>query len=364
LDIKKNLEHVTDIFDVMTEKILKITRFWDLYRLSLPGRISVVKTLILPQINYLGCILEPDPPSFKKMEKIIEKFVLKSLNVATSRLYIPPNKGGLGLIRLSSYLKAQKCSLIKRAHFKCIDKWRVDLKTLILDGDLTKIRMSDVEKEAHPILFGFISSFTDLISSHSKINGNYREAFVFENPAFTYGEDNRIIDKTLFGHEFFADYSTKIRCFRLIDCYTDENFKTLDEFANFGLPINQLAWLKLNGSMTKAKTQYKKNMEDEDKKCETMHTYLTKIKKGSKKIRNTLESIAINQSKPTELQTVKTFARITGTTVPDPDPLGLALGFWNTHYLTNDFREFLFKERNNTLGVGARVAHFDQDADE
>ena len=79
MDIKKNLEHVTEIFDVMTEKILKITRFWDLFRLSLPGRISVVKTLILPQINYLGCILEPDPPALKKMEKIIEKFALNSL---------------------------------------------------------------------------------------------------------------------------------------------------------------------------------------------------------------------------------------------------------------------------------------------
>jgi len=160
------------------------------------------------------------------MEKIIEKFVLKSLNVAISRLYIPPNKGGLGLIRLSSYLKAQKCSWIKRAHFKCIDNWRIDLKTLVSDGDITKIWFFDIEKNAHPILFGFISSFTDLIASHSKIGGNYREAFIFENPAFTYGEENRIVDKILFGHGFYEEYSVKIRDIRLIDCYNDENFKT------------------------------------------------------------------------------------------------------------------------------------------
>ncbi len=40
------------------------------------------------------------------------------------------------------------------------------------------------------------------------------------------------------------------------------------------------------------------------------------------------------------------------------------LSSWNSFFLTNDFREFLLKQRNNTLGIGARVAHFDENADE
>ncbi len=89
-----------------------------------------------------------------------------------------------------------------------------------------------------------------------------------------------------------------------------------------------------------------------------------KIKKGSKKIREVLTQYTINQSDPVDLLIVENFARITNTTVPDGTVLKNVLGLWNKVYFTNDFREFLFKQRNNTLGLGARVAHFDENADE
>ena len=49
---------------------------------------------------------------------------------------------------------------------------------------------------------------------------------------------------------------------------------------------------------------------------------------------------------------------------PDAEILHSTLRGWNLFFLPNDFREFIFKERNNALAVGARVAHFDADADE
>jgi hypothetical protein len=50
--------------------------------------------------------------------------------------------------------------------------------------------------------------------------------------------------------------------------------------------------------------------------------------------------------------------------VPPEKTLNTVLSTWNNHYFSNDFREFFFKQRNNTLGVGARVAHFDENVDE
>jgi hypothetical protein len=77
-----------------------------------------------------------------------------------------------------------------------------------------------------------------------------------------------------------------------------------------------------------------------------------------------LDSEAINQSQPTALRIVESFADLTSTTVPDENTVKIALSVWNNFYFSNDFREFLFKQRNNTLGVGARVAHFDENVDE
>jgi hypothetical protein len=59
MEVRNGLTNEDEIFQKVHEKIIDIIRFWDLFRLSLPGRISVVKTLLLPQLNYLGCILTP-----------------------------------------------------------------------------------------------------------------------------------------------------------------------------------------------------------------------------------------------------------------------------------------------------------------
>jgi hypothetical protein len=77
-----------------------------------------------------------------------------------------------------------------------------------------------------------------------------------------------------------------------------------------------------------------------------------------------LDSETINQSQPNSLRIVESFARITLTAVPNTNVLKNVLSVWNFFCFSNDFREFLFKQRNNTLGVGARVAHFDDNADD
>ncbi len=216
-----------------------IVRFWELFRLSLPGRISVVKTLILPQLNYLGPILKPSPHVLCELQGIVDGFALKNLRVAESRLYLPTKLGGLGLMNLETYLDAQKIVWIVRAANKCIDNWRVDIRNLAPDGDVSRIRISDISKVQNPVLHNKVSSFTKLVVTHAKQNGNYKLAFIFENSAFTWGEDDRLLDKTFFGAEFYARYRARIRNLRFIDCYNNDNFKTQRQFAYLDLSWNK-----------------------------------------------------------------------------------------------------------------------------
>jgi hypothetical protein len=146
---------------------------------------------------------------------------------------------------------------ISRACKKSIDNWRSDLKSLAPGGDLSRIRISDVDPARHPVLHNLVTSFTKLAAGHAKINGNYKLAFIFENEAFTWGENEQLIDKSFFGNNFYVRYGNNIRDLRLIDCYINGNFKTQQEFAAMGLPITANVWLCLRGAM-KAVKNYKK----------------------------------------------------------------------------------------------------------
>jgi hypothetical protein len=55
---------------------------------------------------------------------------------------------------------------------------------------------------------------------------------------------------------------------------------------------------------------------------------------------------------------VNTYAELTDTVIESKETLSFYLGLWNCSFLPNDLREFLFKERNNCLGLNGRVAHF------
>ncbi len=94
------------------------------------------------------------------LQKTLDAFALKNLRVAAERKYLPTKLGGLGLINLETYLDAQKCSWISHASKNCIDNWRYDLKKLSPAEDISRIRLTDLNQERHPILHNLVKSFT------------------------------------------------------------------------------------------------------------------------------------------------------------------------------------------------------------
>ena len=61
-----NKENMLDSnFLPIHQKICSIIRFWDHFYLSPHGKITVYKTLLLPQLNYIGTILMPTENTIK-----------------------------------------------------------------------------------------------------------------------------------------------------------------------------------------------------------------------------------------------------------------------------------------------------------
>jgi hypothetical protein len=89
--------------------------FWDRFRLSLPGGISVIKNLLIPLLNYLGCILTPSDAVLDGVQESLDNFAIARNQVSKDRRYLKPADGGLGLSQ-AIHCRAVKNSLRGTAH--------------------------------------------------------------------------------------------------------------------------------------------------------------------------------------------------------------------------------------------------------
>jgi hypothetical protein len=116
--------------------------------------------------------------------------------------------------------------------------------------------------------------------------------------------------------------------------------------------------MRLRGAMAHAKATFAEQIRKPD--CISTAEFLTSFKKGSKKFREIICYNPNAENDRSELRTVITYSELTNTLIPDPESLGLILGMWNISYLSNEVREFIFKERNNCLPLNNRAAHYVQ----
>jgi len=99
--------------NVITEKVRKQVNFWKRFCLSLPGRVSVAKTFLYSQINYLGCFLPIQQDELNTLSKEIENFVRGSLKISKKKLFERIERGGVGIFDLAVFLEAQCCTWFK-----------------------------------------------------------------------------------------------------------------------------------------------------------------------------------------------------------------------------------------------------------
>jgi len=361
LNISKNLDTFDETFVTIHDKIRDLIAFWDRFRLSLPGRISVIKNLLIPQLNYIGSFLDPSPYILESIQSTLDSFALHGLQVARDRRYLSPQDGGLGLFNLKNFLQAQKCSWIKRADAKCIDNWRFDLKRCAPDGNLMLLRNIDVNQAEHPILYNLASAFSNFSTALSKKDSNYKKTQIFLNPHFVRsGTDNGMLDIAFFTRDVYDDCKSVIRNLSFDDCFSNGTFKTKQQFRDIGLRLNDIVWIRLRGAMSHAKATFGSVPRKSDSSSVT--NFVRGFKKGSKKFREIIEYDSTLTEGRKNLRTVITFSEITDTTIPDSECLGKILALWNRSFLPNELREFFFKERNNCLPLNNRIVNFVQNA--
>jgi len=83
--------------------------------LSVFGKVTIIKSFLIPKLLYVSSITETPPEVIKQMEKMVFKFLWKGPDKVTRLSVINTlDKGGLNLTDFESYIKALRLSWIPR----------------------------------------------------------------------------------------------------------------------------------------------------------------------------------------------------------------------------------------------------------
>ncbi len=191
MEIDQDLSNLDDNFVTVHNKIVNSVAYWSRYNLSLPGRINVIKSLMISLINYLGCFLMPKPATVNKIQKVLDDFAIGKLNVARNRICLPPDCGGLGLFRIDEFLASQQCTWVLKADRSIRDNWRCDLYSLT-KGNCLSLSPSLLNQNSHPILHGLAVAFEKLRVCHDSNNENFLKATFLNHPMFFREAGNKL----------------------------------------------------------------------------------------------------------------------------------------------------------------------------
>ena len=342
----ENDQNFRDIRTKVNNQVL----FWNLFNLSLPGRITVAKSMMYSQINYLGCILPLTAIETQQLSLLIENFVKGNLNIARKRLFMRTEEGGLGLFKLNEFLDALRCSWVKRAQ-SLDDNWKRKLYAGCY-GNVLNLRSVHFPYNEGPIINGIVISYENFLLKNTQWKENFRHAFVFNNPALTLGMGNGNLADEEFFAEYMGNYTREIYKLKVTDIHNNGYVNRDDFEGNTGIPITQIKLISLRCLYDTALAKYSTDAITKLGSTDLL-TYVNRFKKGSRPFRR----VFAEKKLETLPGNITRFAENTETII------GLELSeflnsSWTLNFLSNCTRTFIFKLHNNALSYNHVIVNF------
>jgi hypothetical protein len=359
-EVDNRAERLGENFDKVIRKMRQIVGNWSRFRLTLPGRIAIAKSLLLSQVTFPGTILNPTQLQITEMSEIIENFVTVNIVIAKERIYAPVKKGGLGLINIESFLAAQKCAWIRRCFSKINDAWRWEFLKLA-NFSLSTVRLEFFNKNRNPMLWNIANAVCLFQNEYWKRDENYLEAPIFNNKMFLCEPPRPraavpdCMKWTRIRRETRNDFAYRILELKIKDIIVDGIVIDYNMFCRrTGIPFTPNEYLYIAGGARYARERYG-NKPDSNGTSESITERIYSKKGGSKKFQRYFD-YGKNKKPVTELNTVKKFFELVELPVPDGDSCGVVNSIWNLHTLPNGIRFFAFQFYNNSLATGTRLA--------
>jgi hypothetical protein len=347
-DITTDYRDITNNFERIYQKMITLVSYWSRFRLSLPGRISIAKTFLVSQVNYLGSVFRPSDQQLNNMQTLLNNFIRKNLRISDKRIYLPPEKGGVGFFNLKTFLGSQRCTWLFRAKKFCIDNWRYDLHALAPNNDPLLIRASDVSENTNPVLHGICVDYENFHNNFCMQERNFYDAQIFENNVFIDPGSGNKINKNFFGLDQYQMQTDRIRMLTYSSCFRHGIFKSMQEFRNDGLTLTLVTWMRLRNTVIHAANPIIGRVN-------TVHNFVHRWRKGGKQIRRIITAHDVTTYSFRNSDSFLTFSGLTGMIPNENYNLAHWCSSWNVTSLSNELRMFIFNTRYNYLPLNNRL---------
>jgi hypothetical protein len=358
-DITKNADDLQKNYEKVTEKIRSMVRFWERFRLSLPGRINVAKSLLLSQIGYYGSVIPVHDEQILALQTLMNNFIAGKLRLGAKQITMATKNGGLGFIDLKTFLMSLQCSWVKRAYNSTIDTWRLELNRRT-GGNVLITTPRIFNPVENPILHGISTSFFEFKACFYKRNDNFLTSFILGNPLIYESLRPKVAFDTLRWLDPDPDLNDvdTVKELKIMD-FIDNGTVIAENIPNILRrrvdPVDRINIKKVIEQSVRYNTRNNTEINYLDPE---ITVFLTRFKKGSRQFRNIFEEDKNMAIKIRNETRTKTFFRLIGLPVPDAELCHNLNNEWNTLQYPVKLREFVFKFRNNLLGLNTRVSHF------
>ena len=356
IDFDSKLESMHANWERVVKKIRKIKNFWSLFHLSIPGRICVAKTFMFSQLCYIGTILDPSSEIIKEIEDIISQFLTYKNNFAKSRVFLPVEKGGMGMFSVRSFLDALRVGLFKKS-LQNNDTWALEMRSYkINEDDNFLYDMRNIDEKNNPIISLILNSYDRFQYSYYLFKGNVLESHVLDNKLISNGGGT--ISQGIFSEETWNREKHKLKRLKLKNCLgANSRMLNIDNFYNVtNIQLRFMEHFRLVGIINNTCKVYKNNL---DNPAVDIKLFFEGIKKGSKKYRTIMEACDIQAS---ELRATKSRYSWSmgpsgvGYTSSSYEREKHFMSSWNYSFLYNEVRDFGFKFVFNLLKLNAAWA--------
>ena len=192
-------------FDNGLNKIMKEVNRWKKRNISPIGKITVIKSLLVPKLIHLFTVLpKPNLKWIKELESIFYKFIWQNKPEKISRKLLTQNysNGGFRMVNISHFIKSLKVTWLRRLlSSECT--WKkvfchinnCDIKHICQFGsEYTNKKAKELTNPFWKEFFISITEFHDITQKH---NNNLLEYPLWYNPNIT------IDNKTIFYGQFY-----------------------------------------------------------------------------------------------------------------------------------------------------------------
>jgi hypothetical protein len=274
-------------FEQMDTKVRNVVNFWKIFNLSLYGKITIVKSLIYPILNYYLAILPATNEWLNETEKLIENFVLQHMNVSKEKCYLDPKFGGLGLFNPGIFFRALKCSWVKRCLLLKHDNWRRLLYAESGSAGLCYVQETDAAKFG-PILRNILESFIFFRDCYGSVYNNFLMIPILNNKKFFFKLDGeqQVLDKVFMNNNFNALDDNRMRTLCWADLRDGTGTGNLKSINQLRLLLGDNTSAEAYRNLTFAHKKAIINYESKNSLCMPIHEFLNKKFKGSRKFRD------------------------------------------------------------------------------